>query len=101
MTIILDAMGSDEYPEPEIQAALDCRRTIWRRNYSGRRRGPAPPRLEALNTKKLPVTIEHAPDVLEMGDKAVNDSKKKPNNSMAVGMKLVKSGRGPGLCLGR
>src|SRR5512133_731648 len=29
-----------------------------------------------------------------MGDKAVNDSKKKRDNSMAVGMLLVKSGRG-------
>jgi glycerol-3-phosphate acyltransferase PlsX len=29
-----------------------------------------------------------------MGDKAVNDSVKKPNNSMSVGMRLVKSGRG-------
>ena len=24
MTIILDAMGSDKYPEPEIQGALDA-----------------------------------------------------------------------------
>jgi fatty acid/phospholipid biosynthesis enzyme len=28
-------------------------------------------KLNALNTKKLPVRIVHAPDVLEMGDKAV------------------------------
>jgi glycerol-3-phosphate acyltransferase PlsX len=29
-----------------------------------------------------------------MGDKAINDSVKKPNNSMAVGMRLLKNGRG-------
>lgn len=38
--------------------------------------------------------IEHAPDVLEMEDKAVAGATKKPNNSMAVGLKLVKDGRG-------
>ncbi len=24
MTIVLDAMGSDQYPDPEIRAAIDC-----------------------------------------------------------------------------
>jgi phosphate acyltransferase len=49
-------------------------------------------KLNSLNTKKLPVRIVHAPDVLEMGDKAVASAQKKPNNSMAVGLDLVKNG---------
>jgi glycerol-3-phosphate acyltransferase PlsX len=40
------------------------------------------------------VTIEDAPDVLEMTDKPVEAAKKKPKNSMAVGLDLIKSGQG-------
>jgi len=42
----------------------------------------------------LPIQIEHAPDVLEMADKVVDGTRKKPQNSMAVGLELVKVGRG-------
>src|SRR5512146_211471 len=94
MAIILDAMGSDQYPDPEIQAALTAAEQFGEEIILVGKEDLLRPKLEALNTKHLPVTIEHAPDVLEMGDKAVDDSKKKPNNSMAVGMRLVKSGRG-------
>lgn len=93
MTIILDAMGSDRYPEPEIQAALDAAALFGEEIILVGQEDLLRPKLEALNTKKLPILIEHAPDVLEMGDKAVADSNKKRNNSMAVGMKLLKNGR--------
>jgi glycerol-3-phosphate acyltransferase PlsX len=93
MTIILDAMGSDKYPEPEIQAALDAAGLYNEEIILVGQEELLRPKLEALNTKKLPILIEHAPDVLEMGDKAVADSNKKRNNSMAVGMKLLKAGR--------
>lgn len=94
MTIILDAMGSDQFPEPEIEAALTAAELFGEEIVLVGNEDLIRPRLDALNKKKLPVVIEHAPDVLEMGDKAVNDSVKKPNNSMSIGMKLVKSGRG-------
>jgi len=47
-----------------------------------------------LNTGGAPVRIEHAPDVLEMTDKPVAGATKKPLNSMAVGLELVKKGEG-------
>lgn len=94
MTIILDAMGSDAYPDPEIEAAVTAAELYGEEIILVGNQDLLRPKLDARNTKKLPVLIEHAPDVLEMGDKAVDDSKKKPNNSMAVGMRLVKSGRG-------
>ncbi len=93
MTIILDAMGSDQYPEPEIQAALSAAELFNEEIILVGKEDLLRPKLDALNTKKLPITIEHASDVLEMGDKAVADSNKKRNNSMAVGMKLLKSSR--------
>lgn len=94
MTIILDAMGSDAYPNPEIEAAITAVELFGEDIILVGKEDLLQPKLQELNRKKLPVTIIHAPDVLEMGEKAVDDSKKKPNNSMAVGLKLVKEGRG-------
>lgn len=94
MTIILDAMGSDAYPNPEIEAALAAVELFGEEIILVGKEDLLRPRLDELNTKRLPVTIVHAPDVLEMGEKAVEDSKRKPNNSMAVGLRLVKEGRG-------
>jgi phosphate acyltransferase len=94
MTIILDAMGSDQYPEPEIQGALTAAERFGEEIILVGNEELLRPRLEALNQKNLPVVIVHASDVLEMGEKAVEDSRKKPNNPMAVGMKLLKEGRG-------
>ena len=94
MAIILDAMGSDQYPDPEIQAAIIAAEQFGEEIILVGKEALLRPKLDALNPKKLPVVIEDAPDVLEMGDKAVKDSVKKPNNSMAVGLRLLKSGRG-------
>ena len=94
MTVILDAMGSDHHPDPEIQAALDSVELFGEEIILVGDEAILRPKLDAANKKGLAVTIEHAPDVLEMGEHAVEETKKKPNNSMAVGLRLVKSGRG-------
>jgi phosphate acyltransferase len=94
MTIILDAMGSDDYPGPEIQGALDAARDFGEEIILVGNEELIRPRLEALNTHAQPVRIVHAPDVLEMTDKPVEGARKKPQNSMAVGLELVKSGQG-------
>ena len=41
----------------------------------------------------LPIQIIHAAEVLEMEDKPVENARKKSQNSMAVGMELIKSGK--------
>ncbi len=94
MTIILDAMGSDTYPEPEIQAAIESAEQFGEELILVGNEELLSPKLKAQNTRNAAVSIEHAPDVLEMSDKAVAGAKKKPRNSMAVGMELLKSGRG-------
>lgn len=94
MTIILDAMGSDKYPDPEIQGAVTAAELFGEEIVLVGHEDILKPKLDLLNIKKLPVVIQHAPDVLEMEDKAVSGATKKPNNSMAIGLKLVKSGRG-------
>ncbi len=92
MTIVLDAMGSDNYPDPEIQGAIDAAELLDEEIILVGQQELVEPKLNALNTQKLPIRVHHAPDVLEMTDKPVESARKKPDNSMAVGLSLVKSG---------
>jgi phosphate acyltransferase len=94
MTIILDAMGSDAYPDPEIQAAVTAAEELNLEIILVGNKEIIEPKLIAINSRNLPIQIEHAPDVLEMADKVVDGTRKKPENSMAVGLELVKAGRG-------
>ncbi len=93
MTIILDAMGSDNYPEPEILAAIELKKQgedvllvgseeIIKQHQN---------KLGLIHEK---LNIIDAPDIVEMSDKPVDSARKKPNNSMAVGLNLVKEGKG-------
>ena len=92
MSIVLDAMGSDDYPVPEIQAAAQLALNGEKVLLVGKKD------LILANAKKLsidlsPIEIVDAPDIVEMTDKPVESFKKKPNNSMAVGLNLVKEKR--------
>ena len=94
MTVILDGMGSDNYPDPEVQAAVTAAELFSEEIILVGNRELLEPKLKALNTKHLPIQIEHAPEILEMGDHVVESTRKKPQNSMAVGLELIKAGRG-------
>jgi len=92
MKIVLDAMGSDDHPQPEIQAALmACEQLGIEIMLIGKKDILEDP-LKSLNKMNLPVQIVHAPHLLSMDDKAVEGARKNPLNSMAVGLDLVKSG---------
>lgn len=94
MTIVLDAMGSDLYPDPEIQAAVLAAKEFSEEIILVGDETLINPKLNALNATGLPIRVEHAPDLVEMGEKPVEAAKRKPRNSMAVGLGLVKEGRG-------
>ncbi len=94
MAIILDAMGSDDYPSPELSGAVEAARRFGEEIILVGNEDLLKPRLAMINTGNLPVRIEHAPDVLEMSDKPVDATRKKPRNSMAVGLELLKQGAG-------
>ena len=93
MTIILDAMGSDKYPEPEILAAVELAITGANIILVGRKKLILQ-NCDSLNIPDPRITIEHAPEVVDMWDKPVESAQKKPNNSMAVGVRLIKEGKG-------
>lgn len=91
MRIVLDAMGSDQYPDPEVEAALKARDIFGDEIILVGDEAILKPRLEKLAGPGFPVKLVHAPEVLEMGDKAASSARRKAQNSMAIGMSLVKS----------
>jgi phosphate acyltransferase len=93
MKIVLDGMGSDNYPGPEVQAAVEAAELYGEEIILVGNKEILEPPLKLINTKNLPIRIEHAPDMLDMSDHAVESALNKPHNSMAVGLELVKSGQ--------
>ena len=91
MRIVLDAMGSDHHPYPEVDAAIEAAKSFGDEIILVGNEEILNPILES---KEVPtnVRIVHAPEVLEMSDKPSRMARKKANNSMAVGMELLKTG---------
>ncbi len=94
MALVLDAMGSDQYPDPEIQAAIKFSNEYNEDVILVGNEDIVKPKLTAAGGNQSRVRLVHAPDILEMWDKPVENAKKKPLNSMAEGLKLLKSGEG-------
>ena len=90
MAIVLDAMGSDNYPEPEIHAAINAARELGEEIILVGDTQKYESQVKELGGDKLPISLIDAPEVVEMWDKPVESAKLKPNNSMAVGINLIK-----------
>jgi glycerol-3-phosphate acyltransferase PlsX len=87
-------MGTDNYPDPEIDASVVAAERYQEEIILVGNQELIQPKLSSMNTRNLPIRIVHAPEILEMADKVVEGTKKKPQNSMRVGMELVKTGEG-------
>ena len=94
MTIILDAMGSDEYPDPEIKGAVDAAEILQEKIVLVGNEDIIKPKLNEVSPGNALLSIVHAPEVVEMWDKPVESARQKPDNSMAVGIQLVKEDKG-------
>ena len=92
MPIVLDAMGSDDHPVPEIAAAIEFAKTTGEKVYFVGNKDVIFQHCSESDFAGLPIEIVHAEDILEMGEKAVKSTQAKPNNSMAIGLGLVKDG---------
>jgi glycerol-3-phosphate acyltransferase PlsX len=92
MHIVLDAMGSDDHPEPELHAVVEAAQR-WRDPISIT--GPESilrEKLRELNPPDDLIRIVHAPEVLSMTDKPARAARGKAQSSMAVGIDLLKQG---------
>ncbi len=95
--IVVDAMGSDEFPIPDVVGAVMAAREYGVEIILVGDEARIKPVLAAQNPGSLPIRVVHAPEMLTMEDKgmALVLKARRPNsrNSMAVGIDLVKSGQ--------
>src|SRR5471030_20919 len=100
--IVLDAMGSDKAPDPEIRGAiLVCRQFDVRVHLCGPEELLRPKLRDALKTynwggRKLPIFIAQASEWISMEDKAAQAVRSKRDSSMRVGLKMVREGSARG-----
>jgi glycerol-3-phosphate acyltransferase PlsX len=90
-TIVLDAMGSDKRPLPEVEASVQCAETLGVDLILVGDEAVLQPLLAAQPGDKSRVRIVHTPEALEMSDH-IAEARAKRNNTMQVGMNLVRSG---------
>ena len=91
MAIVLDAMGSDDFPIPEVEGAIKSFQDLGTEIILVGKKEIVEPHLTRLNVSNYPIRLVDAPDLIEMSDKAVDSGRKKPNNSMAIGLELVRN----------
>jgi len=93
LRIALDGMGSDDYPFPELHGALAAAVEF---GYEMLIAGdealllPALQQIDKVSNAKL--TIVHAPEKIEADESPAFSSRTKSKNSIAVGMRLLKTG---------
>ena len=93
MRIVVDAMGSDQYPGPDVEGAVAAARE-WNDDIvlvGDKTRIEA--ELAKHQTAGLSLEVVHASEVIEMTDKPADSAKSKPNSSMHVGTRLVADGQ--------
>ncbi|MFN8413672.1 MAG: phosphate acyltransferase PlsX [Anaerolineales bacterium] len=94
--IVVDAMGSDEYPHPDVEGAVMAAREYGVEIILVGDESKIKPILDAQNPGNLPIRIVNAPEMLTMEDKGENlvlkARSKDAKNSMAVGIDMVKNG---------
>ena len=93
MKIVLDAMGSDDHPAPDVAGAVLAARE-WPQDQVilvGRAEA-IHGQLEALDTGGLNLEIVDAADVIAMDDEPAWAAREKAASSMHVGMGLVREG---------
>ena len=90
-TIVLDAMGSDDRPFPEVEAAVTASKDLGINVILVGDEVQLTSELKKLNQDLEGVRVVHAPEWLEMSDH-IQEARAKKQNTMAVGMQLVKDG---------
>lgn len=89
MRIVLDAMGSDNHPAPEVEAAVELAPSMGADLILV---GDAPRLKEMLGSRAAGVEVVNAPEVFEMSDHIGPGALRRSQNSMGVALDLVKSG---------
>ncbi len=100
MKIVVDAMGGDRAPVVEVEGAVSALAEAESDLEvvlvgDGERVEAELRRLGAVDVPRI--SIEHAPDRIEMGEDAVRQVRRKKSASIVVATRLLKDGGGDGL----
>jgi glycerol-3-phosphate acyltransferase PlsX len=92
MKIVVDAMGSDNHPKPDVAGAVLAAREFGDEIFLVGDEKLVNEELEKQTTTDLLIHVVHASQVIEMNDSPSEASRAKKDSSMHVGLNLVKSG---------
>lgn len=93
MRIVVDAMGSDHYPEPDVAGGVLAAQEFGDTIILVGDKARLETELAKHKTAGLSIEIQHASQIVEMTDKPALVARSKPDSSMHVGMNLVKNGQ--------
>lgn len=92
MRIVVDAMGSDNHPEPDVLGAVEAARAFGDTLILTGDEKQINDILSQQDTAGLDIRVKHASQAIDMTDKPSDILKGKPDSSVHVGLKLVKEG---------
>ncbi|HYO89739.1 MAG TPA: phosphate acyltransferase PlsX [Candidatus Limnocylindrales bacterium] len=93
MRIVLDAMGSDQHPRPDVEGAVLAAREYGVIVVLVGQHSMITSELAKHDTHGLEFEVVNATEVVTMEDRPGAVLKSKPNSSMHVGMQLVADGK--------
>jgi glycerol-3-phosphate acyltransferase PlsX len=92
MRIVVDAMGTDSHPGPDVAGAVMAAREWGVDIILVGDQARIGAELSKQPTSGLKIEVAHAPEVIEMTDKPADSAKHKSQSSMHVGTQLVADG---------
>jgi glycerol-3-phosphate acyltransferase PlsX len=92
MKIVVDAMGSDDHPGPDVAGAVQAAGEFGDAIILVGDRAKIEAELATQEITGLSLEIVHADESITMEDKPSQVVKNKPNSSMHIGLSLVKNG---------
>lgn len=92
MKIVLDAMGSDRHPVPDVEGGVAAARQYGAEIIFVGQREVVEPELAKHDISGLKISLVHASQVIEMTDEPAMAARTKKDSSMAVGMRLLQQG---------
>jgi glycerol-3-phosphate acyltransferase PlsX len=93
MKIVVDAMGSDRHPQPDVEGAVWAARDYGVEILLVGQQDVVESELGKHDWAGLPISIVHASEVVEMEEHPAAAVKSKKDASMVVGMKMLKQGQ--------
>jgi glycerol-3-phosphate acyltransferase PlsX len=95
MRIVLDAMGSDNRPGPDVAGGVAAARQWGVEVILVGPEDVVKAELAKHDAAALPITVVHAPEVIEMHEHT-EAVKRKKDSSICVGMRMVREGQADG-----